>query len=458
MLRIQLRTKRILLLCIISFCFGCIILKIYQSVRIINEVDTEKDYITIGVVGDLLFHKRNQIQAFSRGSYKSIWEGVTHHFGKFDILLANYEGLSAKVERHSNETCSEVVGDAAERKEYGGVYRSWEFSESGRVNVFNYHPILGRDLKESGFSLVSIANNHILDLCDIGLQQTMDILTEIGLPFIGAGRNLNNKGWYHITKHGNYKIAWVACTMTTNQIHETTSLLYCNYPIFPALISLLSRTYTVIAVVHGGKEYSYTPSKSLQNTVFSAVRSGAVLVLGNHAHTAQPIEVFRVHNRRAAVIWSIGNFISHQGFGVFDDLPYNYNNPDVRKRSSGILEFRLKPFRSELNDDSSTADLLEFGCFDYVPTCVVCQDKGGGVVEYYVEEVGDSGKCEVEGRWLRNVWGEWGECRGLEERHELVSKWSEDFGKIKPQKMKRRGEGMCLKDDNVFNYDTRQFE
>ena len=56
-----------------------------------------KKSVKIGVIGDLLFHRENQIQALSQRSYKSIWNSIQGHFGNFDVLYANYEGLSANV-------------------------------------------------------------------------------------------------------------------------------------------------------------------------------------------------------------------------------------------------------------------------------------------------------------------------------------------------------------------------
>ena len=410
---------------------------------------TNIDVIKIGAIGDVLFHKENQQQAFSRGSYKSIWKDVVNHFREFDILYANFEGVSANVIRFPNGSCSLVNKS---KPEYGTVFRSWEFVSNG-PNVFNYHSSLVQDLKQSGIDVVSVANNHIRDLCDIGMSQTLKVLDDFELPYIGGKIN-SSQEWYKILSTGNHKTAWIACTALMNyntksynneMCKDQRMVLCCDNPIFLNLVSTLSRSYPVIATIHGGKTNSYSPSEELQNLVFKTLEAGAILIIGNHPHVSQPIEVYKVHNRRTAVVWSVGNFISHQGYSV-----RNKYQRDIRKRSSGILTFQLKPFRNG----------WEFDCFDYVPICVECREIQG-VDEYFVRDVRKA-DCKNEGRWLKNVWGDWGSCRILKENQRLESKyafqhWFSHFVN-KQYHSKPQGKGKCMRDENVFNYTSNTFE
>ena len=57
-------------------------------------------------------------------------------------------------------------------------------------------------------SLFTLANNHILDQGDAGLINTMAVLRNSGIPFVGAGNDLNEarkpvilerNGWNHIS-------------------------------------------------------------------------------------------------------------------------------------------------------------------------------------------------------------------------------------------------------------------
>ena len=60
---------------------------------------------------------------------------------------------------------------------------------SGRQNI-----IFARNedffrIKEMGFDVVSLANNHIWDLGEDGLMNTIRLLKENGINFCGAGKN-----------------------------------------------------------------------------------------------------------------------------------------------------------------------------------------------------------------------------------------------------------------------------
>ena len=51
--------------------------------------------------------------------------------------------------------------------------------------------------------------------------------------------------------------------------------------------TLSETTDGVVALVHGGKEYSEGPTPKVRRYVSRAVASGAFLVIGNHPHVEQ---------------------------------------------------------------------------------------------------------------------------------------------------------------------------
>ena len=65
---------------------------------------------------------------------------------------------------------------------------------------------------EMGVDLVSLANNHAYDYGEQAFLDTMDILREAGITYMGAGRDLNEarRPVYYIIN--NMKIAFVAAT------------------------------------------------------------------------------------------------------------------------------------------------------------------------------------------------------------------------------------------------------
>ena len=61
-------------------------------------------------------------------------------------------------------------------------------------------------LKENGFTLVSLANNHLADFKAKGVVNTLDTLDKVGLKHVGAGRNLTEAAEYDMQEINGLKM------------------------------------------------------------------------------------------------------------------------------------------------------------------------------------------------------------------------------------------------------------
>ena len=77
--------------------------------------------------------------------------------------------------------------------------------------------VLG-DLKEQGFNVLSIANNHALDYCQKGLEATIRNLKDAGMTYVGAGRNLAEAA---LPKYVECREGRVAFIGVTSSYHDT---------------------------------------------------------------------------------------------------------------------------------------------------------------------------------------------------------------------------------------------
>ena len=65
-----------------------------------------------------------------------------------------------------------------------------EVKMQGRMNIiYARNEDLFR-IKEMGFDVVSLANNHVWDMGEAGLRNTMRQLDELGIRYCGAGMNI----------------------------------------------------------------------------------------------------------------------------------------------------------------------------------------------------------------------------------------------------------------------------
>jgi len=276
---------------------------------------------------------------------------------------------------------------------------------------------------------VTLANNHIADLCLEGAIETAQTLEDANLPQVGV-RLRDRDHRYQIISSKGLNIAIIGCTVFMNPILEylgklTISKLrdpehtldegerkqdeyYKNWrnklkehiftcsskqdrQNFFKAISYLNRRKDVdgiIAFIHGGKEYSFFPETKLVDLTEKAIKAGASFVVNNHVHVSQPIETFSYGHNTVPVVWSIGNFVAAQGYGG------NGARNNVRQRSSGLMTFRFEMTKHGLN----------FKCFKYIPTCIECKFDDDGNPNYETKKTSEA-NCPWEESWMRTVWG-----------------------------------------------------
>ena len=106
--------------------------------------------ITIAAVGDVLLHGPLQKQAYAaRDAHHSLWKNVEPLLSRADLTYGNLEG-----------PCADGMTTSGTAPDPGKVFDQRVYSSYPQ---FNYHPSLIDSLKESGFDVVSTANNHALD-------------------------------------------------------------------------------------------------------------------------------------------------------------------------------------------------------------------------------------------------------------------------------------------------------
>ena len=264
--------------------------------------------IVIAAVGDVLLHGSLQRQAFAHpDGFQSLWSAVAPVLAGADLAYANLEGPIAE-----GVTKAGTIVDARVDR-----FDDWVFSS---YPMFNYHPDLAPALRASGFDVVSTANNHSLDRFAVGADRTIAALTSAGLPFTGTRpTDRPNHPWHTVTEAGTYRIAWLACTYSTNGIPDhRDQVLLCYEDSHTVLseVTRLSRDPAIDGVVltpHWGFEYTHTPNGRQQALARDALEAGALAVIGSHPHVIQPWERHVTRDgREGFVLYSLGNFVSGQ--------------------------------------------------------------------------------------------------------------------------------------------------
>lgn len=263
--------------------------------------------ITIAAVGDVLLHGPLQKQAYAAtDGHHGLWKNVEPLLSRADLTYGNLEG-----------PCAEGVAATGEARDPGRTFDERVYSSYPQ---FNYHPSLITSLAESGFDVVSTANNHALDRRSLGADRTIANLKEAGLPFTGTRSTADmDAPWYAVTEAKGVKVAWVACTYSTNGIPDTKKQVLDCYQDKTTLLSTIrdlkarAEIDAVIVTPHWGVEYNHTPEAREKKLAHEMLDAGALAVFGGHPHVVQPWEKYVTQDgREGFVIYSLGNFVSGQ--------------------------------------------------------------------------------------------------------------------------------------------------
>ncbi len=279
--------------------------------------------INIAAVGDLLFHQPLQEKAYQMGGFKHLWPKATPYLQLADITYGNLEGPAAY---GVNESGKDVADPGLVFDDI--VYTAYP--------QFNYNPIIAFDLVDSGFDIVSTANNHSLDRSSLGILRTIEALDNAGLPFTGTKRqDGSEESWHHITSTAGFNVAWVACTYDTNGIKDKKKQVLFCFKDREELLELVhnlamdTQIDAVIVTPHWGEELSLEPNKQQVRLGRELLEAGALAVLGSHPHVLQPWEKYLTKDgRETFIIYSMGNFVAGQ-------------EPTVKKRTGMILYLGL---------------------------------------------------------------------------------------------------------------------
>jgi gamma-polyglutamate biosynthesis protein CapA len=155
-------------------------------------------------------------------------------------------------------------------------------------------------LKFASFDLVTLANNHILDCGESGLDQTR--LTLAAYHIQAAGPKMDP---VFFTFHGR-TIAVIALDDISQAVDVPVVL--------PMIESVARQADPVIISIHWGSEYQPAPSPRQRALAAMLAAAGADVIIGHHPHVIQQMEFLpRGKNLPPAMVfYSLGNALFDQ--------------------------------------------------------------------------------------------------------------------------------------------------
>jgi len=192
--------------------------------------------------------------------------------------------------------------------------KSWESIQAHRNFIFKAPPeISSRILTATGFDVLTLANNHIMDYCATGLTDTIAELETSGITWIGAGHNQAEAFTSKVVARNGVRIGFIARSKivpgASKASEQSPGLAWhgAEYSdeLAAAIRDLNSRADIVIVTFHWGYEGHRRHSAYQQKMARRCIDDGADLVIGHHTHCLQGIELYN----GGAIAYSLGNFL-----------------------------------------------------------------------------------------------------------------------------------------------------
>jgi D-alanyl-D-alanine carboxypeptidase len=249
--------------------------------------DSEPNFVTLLFGGDLMLDrgvKSSVLKNFS-GDYSLLFEKLDI-LKNADIIFANLEGTASDK----------------------GTDRKSLYS-------FRMNPSVIPALKGAGFSVLSVANNHVADWGREAYVDTLARLKENEISYTGGGINLSEAEKPVILEKNGMKIGYLGFSdkgpnwMKADQ--DQAGILLASNPRFNEIIKNASSLvdYLVISI-HFGEEYQKKHNERQEFLAHSAIDNGAKIVIGHHPHVMEDTEIYK----NGFIAYSLGNFIFDQYF------------------------------------------------------------------------------------------------------------------------------------------------
>ncbi|MBC8453509.1 CapA family protein [PVC group bacterium] len=161
------------------------------------------------------------------------------------------------------------------------------------------------------FTALSLANNHITDQSDAGLEQTLELLKKHNIHAFGAGISREQaESWPRISM-GGFSFVLLGYAVIGEDVGATSADVKCGgcipFSLERAIVDVKAarkRNEQAIVSIHWGYQYDRYPSPDQVKTARLLIEAGALIVHGHHPHVIQGYERY-LHG---AILYSMGNF------------------------------------------------------------------------------------------------------------------------------------------------------
>lgn len=213
---------------------------------------------------------------------------------------------------------------------------------------FNSPEEIGEALIDTGFNLVSLANNHSLDKGEQGIINSNNYWKNKDVMVGGTYNSFEEQSKTNIKTKNNISYTLLSYTTITNGLKEPKGKeylvnIYNEEKVKKDISKVKSKADVIMVSMHWGVEYIHAPNSEQKRIAKFLSSQGVDIIIGHHPHVVQPIEFID----DTLVIYSLGNLISaqkefHKLVGMMVSLDI------VKKDINNNIIIDIKDIRSQL--------------------------------------------------------------------------------------------------------------
>ena len=226
--------------------------------------------IKLAFVGDVMLDRGVKKSVYDNfgGDYAQLFTKVKSQLQSYDLLFANLEGPVSDV----------------------GV-------DGGALYSFRFEPKVIPVLKDVGFDIFSVANNHIFNWGRAAFEDTLNHLTAAGISYAGGGQTGTEAYQEKIIDVSGVKVAFLAFSEFKDGAVSSTSTksgiaLINEQEVQKSVSRAKSQADLVVVSYHFGDEYELAHNDFQQKYAELAVNAGADLVVASHSSACRPGDDF----------------------------------------------------------------------------------------------------------------------------------------------------------------------
>jgi poly-gamma-glutamate synthesis protein (capsule biosynthesis protein) len=213
----------------------------------------------------------------------------------------------------------------------------------GKTWTFHANPSSVHYLFDMGVDIVSIGNNHIFDYGAIGLSNTLSTLESVSMPYVGAGRNLEEASrTVYFNSASGIRIAFISgCDIEGSDPPFTRGATDTQSGVFRVrqdellcqrVMEAKASGAFVVVYMHWGLENTLELNYLQKNQSADLANAGADLIIGDHPHILQNLD----YVNGVPVIYSMGNYL-------FNSKTLDTGLIEAKIGTEGLISWRFIP-------------------------------------------------------------------------------------------------------------------